>query len=176
MENRLEERIGHYVRTELKARYLRLAANGNTNNRYTLAAPITPLARDLFASSKTTVEIEAEELAHYLVCGVDMADPYGNGYSSNIRFKATEHNGKKYVKLADVRQLIARLRFKGSTNPKSYISVLQDQGVLSYDASARTNTQHLGYQILRDAGYYATPAPSTQITPTVSGNGKVVFG
>ncbi|HEY3295393.1 MAG TPA: primase-helicase family protein [bacterium] len=174
--NKLEDRIGYYVRTELKERYQRLLAEGNTNNRYTLAAPITPLARDLFASSKSTVEIEADELARYLVCGVEMPDPYGDGYSSKIKFTATEYNGAKYVQLAEIRLLISRLRFKGSSNPKAYISVLQDLGVLSFDASARSNVRHLGYKILRDQKYYDPQQPSITGTPGVSSNGNVVFG
>ena len=152
---KLQARLGHYIRTELKQRYDRLCSENLSNNRYTLAAPMTDLARMLFESAKTIIELETEELAEILVCGVDDPDPF-NPFG-RIQFSAKESPGKRYVQLSEIRELIGKLRFKGSSNPKAYVNVLQEQGVLSHDGSHREKSQRLGYLILRDKGFYADP-------------------
>lgn len=151
----LEERLGHYVRTELRARFERLMADRGKNNRYGIPAPITPLARTLFASAVTTIEIEAEELARYLVFGVNTPNPR-NANAPNIYFKAREHNGVQFVQFQDIRELVKNLGFTGSpASPKSYVTVLQEQGVLSYDVD-HSSRQYYGYAILRSKDYYTT--------------------
>jgi len=156
----LKERLGHYVRTELKTLYEQLAGSQSKANRYTLPAPVTPFARGLFASSKTSVEAEAEELAQYLVCGVDLHDM--NHSFGGIHYHPLKaSDGTLYAQLKEIRDLIGQLRFKGSQNPKAYINVLQDQGVLSYETNHRVAGKWLGYKVLRSPDYYTT---------TISGN------
>ena len=163
----LRERLGYYVRTELKKRYEILIAKKSTNNRYSLPAPITTLTRDLFAGSKSTVELEAGELAQYIVCGVNMPDPYGNEYSPPIEFRGYISGCDNYIKLEEFRKLVQRLRLKESRNYKSYLNILQDQHVLAYDET-RTNANRFGYAILRDPTYYTTVSGQivTQVTET----------
>jgi hypothetical protein len=152
---KLQARLGWYVRSELGARYQRLALQATSKNRYALSAPITPLARSLFASAKSTIEIEAEELARHLVFGVNIPN-LKNAYAPNIHFQAYAFNGAKYVQFQEIRDLVGQLGFKGSpAQPKSYVTVLQDQKVLSHE-TARCAERHLGYKILRDRSYYTT--------------------
>ncbi len=151
----LEERLGHYVRTELRVRFEHLMAARGKNNRYGIPAPITPLARSLFASAVTTIEIEAEELARHLIFGVNLPN-LRNANAPNIYFKAHTYNNTQYVQFQEIRDLVGQLGFKGSPNsPKSYVTVLQEQGVLSHETD-RTATKHLGYRIQRSKDYYTT--------------------
>ena len=151
----LEDRLGHYVRTELKTRYERLVATRGTNNRYGIPAPFTPLARDLFAASQSTIEMEAEELARYIVCGVGTSlNDVMNGMQSYRPYTAPD--GYQYVQLKDLRDLVRGMNFRGSANPKAYINALQDQEVLSFESDYRLNCQRLGFRVLRPASYYAT--------------------
>lgn len=161
--DQLQERLGYYVRTELKARHIRLMGELNINSRYALPTPLTPLTKDLFASAKTMVESEAEELAQYLVCGIDLPDPR-SAYASNIKFDPTIHEGARYVQQKDVRDLVVRLNFQGSKNPKAYLNALQDTGVISYKDDYRNSKQRLGYQILRSPDYYTTTVSGVQTT------------
>ena len=120
-----------------------------------MPAKITPFARDLFASAKSTVEIETEELARIVVCGIDIPN-HKNTYAPNITFQPYSYNGSQYVQFQNIRDLVSQLGFKGSPNqPKAYVTVLQDQGVISHD-SARCADRHLGYKILRSKDYYTT--------------------
>ncbi|MBI5060558.1 hypothetical protein HZB60_12360 [candidate division KSB1 bacterium] len=158
----LQQRLGNYVRTELKDRFRRLSAVQTSNNRYGLSAPITPFSKDLFVSSKTTVEMEAEELARYLVCGIYESDPYGGSNSEPIQFKPYEtKDGELYVQGKEIRDLVGRLRFKGSSNYKAYITILQEAGILSIDCDFRQNRRWLGYRILREPKFYDDPDDPT---------------
>jgi hypothetical protein len=155
LEDKLKARMGYYVRTELKARYQKLAARGFQNNRYARAAPITEFARRIFGSSKPLVQIETEELAPYIVCGVNIPDSrFVN--APNIQFKPRMIGGKYYVRPDDIRDLVDRLRFKGGKGSyKPFITALQEMGVIS-DTLDRDSNQRYGYQILRSPDYYAT--------------------
>ena len=151
----LEERLGYYVRTELKERFDRLMATRGKNNRYGIPAPITPLTRQLFVSAPSNTEMEAEELARHLVFGVDLPNPKSN-YAPNIKFMAFTYNDTQYVQFQEIRGLISQLGFTGSPgSPKSYVTVLQQQGVLSYEQD-HIASRHLGYRILRNRDYYTT--------------------
>ncbi|MFH1514912.1 MAG: primase-helicase family protein [bacterium] len=153
LASELEDRLGHYVRTELKVRYEKLAAVSDIRSRYALPAYITPLARRIFASSKTSVDTETEELARYLVCGISEVDPY-NINAPCIHFEPTKHEGGLYVQEKEIRNLINRLRFKGSKNIKAYIESLNRQNVLTHKNDYRTSKEYLGYKILRKPEYY----------------------
>jgi energy-coupling factor transporter ATP-binding protein EcfA2 len=166
--DQLQDRLGHYVRSELKTRYARLMAQLNTNSRYALSAPITQLARDLFGSAVTTVESEAEELAQYLVCGVNMPDSR-NSNAPNICFTPHVSDGHSYVRLNEIRDLVDRLHFKGNSNYKVYIAVMQDLGVLSYK-QVRESGQRFGYHIQRTPDYYTTTVSG--VLPVTGNNAR----
>jgi hypothetical protein len=126
-----------------------------SKNRYALSAPISPLARCLFASAKSTIEIEAEELARHLVFGVNIPN-LKNTYAAKIHFQAYAFNGAKYVQFQETRDFVGQFGFKGSpAQPKSYVAVLQDQKVLSHE-TARSAERHLEYKILRNRSYYTS--------------------
>lgn len=155
LEEMLKARIGHYVRTELKKRFEVLAARGYQNNRYALAAPITDFARNLYESSPPQVQIDSEELAQYIVCGVSMPDPY-NSNAPFIQFKPKVIDGKSFVRPEEIRILVDRLRLKSNKfTYKSFITALQDAGVLSHGLD-RESHQRKGYEILRSPDYYDT--------------------
>lgn len=155
--DKLRARLGHYVRTELKKRYDAWQVSCGTNSRYALDTPITELARNLFGSSKSLIELEADELAQHLVCGIHRVDLDAK-YPSVISFRPTVADGSLYVQQQDLRELVQKLNFKGHGNYKAYITVLQDQEVLSHRNDHRVSNQRLGYQILRSPEYYATTA------------------
>jgi hypothetical protein len=157
LEDKLKARMGYYVRTELKARYQTLAARGFQNNRYALAAPITEFARNLFGSSKPLVQIETDELAQYIVCGVDMPDSRSMN-APNIQFRPRMIDGKAYIRPDEIRDLVDRLHFKGGRGTyKPFITTMQDMKVISPTLD-RDSNQRFGYQILRSKEYYTTTA------------------
>lgn len=186
--DKLKARLGHYVRTELKKRFEAWKQSGNANTRYALKTPITDLAKQLFGASKSLIELEAEELAQYLVCGYQRNDG-SLLYPKTYSFSPVMAAGGLYVQQQDLRELVQKLNFKGHSNYKSYITVLQDHGVLSYKNDNRVSGQRLGYQILRKPEYYTTASGSIAaeegvITSsaglsichtTSSSNGRVVF-
>ncbi|HEY3295657.1 MAG TPA: primase-helicase family protein [bacterium] len=160
----LEDRLGYYVRTALKARYQRLAVSFSTNARYTLPTPITNFAKELFCSAKTLIETEADELARYIVLGIDMKDPY-NPSGPVITLDRTPNGTEWYVQQKDIRRLIERLRFKGNSNPKAYINELQNMGVISHKDDYRNSLERLGYRILRDKSHYDNEQDNTNEEP-----------
>ena len=187
--DKLVARLGHYVRTELKKRYEAWKVAGGANSRYAREAPITDLAKQLFGSSKSLIELEADEFAQYLVCGIHRTD-FDAKYPTTIHFSPTKHGDSLYASQADIRDLVQKLNFKGHSNYKSYITVLQDQGVLSHKNDHRISGQRLGYQILRSPDYYAVtvsgvlPVLGTAVSSvsklsilemTSTANGRVMF-
>ena len=64
MDKKLEERIGYYVRTELKAVFAGLKFNGN---RYSIKVPITSEESGLFESNVTEEEGVAEKIVDKIV-------------------------------------------------------------------------------------------------------------
>lgn len=123
-------------------------------NRYALPAPITPFAKELFATGKSSVELESEQLAYYIVCDVNMVDPYGGTYATNIVFSGIQtEDGSRYVQLKDIQYLKKRLQYTSSPHIKAYVNALQQMGVI--DAGNHyTEKQFLGYEILRSPKYY----------------------
>jgi hypothetical protein len=64
LPTRLVERLGHYIRTELKTVYDSLNFAGN---RYAIRVPITDAERALFSNNATEIEQEADRLIDKLV-------------------------------------------------------------------------------------------------------------
>ncbi len=71
MDQKLEDRIGYYVRTELKTVFDSINFNGN---RYSIKTPITPEEAGLFESNVTEAEAVAEKI-------IDKASAAGNEYA-----------------------------------------------------------------------------------------------
>jgi len=153
---KLEDRLGHYVRTELKERFEHLSKNRDPRNRYFLAAPITPLADDLYASSMTSVEMEAEELAEILVMGKHETVTNSSGHQiKELWYDPTEYRGEFYVKLQDIRAAISFLGLRSASTIKAYTEALVRMGVISMRSDYKNNKRQLGFKIHRPKSYYA---------------------
>ncbi|MBK6912116.1 MAG: hypothetical protein IPH10_14505 [bacterium] len=168
---KLEDRLGHYVRTELKERFEHLSKNRDPRNRYFLAAPITPLADDLYASSMTSVEMEAEELAEILVMGRHETVTNVKGYTVKvIWYDPTEYRDEFYVKLQDIRAAINFLGLRSTSTIKAYTEALVRMGVISMRSDHKNNKQQLGFKILRPKSYYVDPKTDDQAKSEESDN------
>ncbi len=165
LKQKLEDRLGHYVRTELKQRFEHLMLNLDSRNRYFIAAPITDFARELYASSMTSVEMEAEEMAEAIVNGRHETITNDRGFTvRSIWYDPTEWNGDYYVKLKDIRELIRYLDLRSGSTIKAYTEALGRAKVISMRSDYRNNKQQLGYKILRKKDFYSSaslPDPGT---------------
>jgi hypothetical protein len=142
------ERLGHYIQTELKQRY-----EGWTegNARYSIPCPITPLAEDLYSSSQTGEEADAELVAEAVVCGVK-DDDYMNGQ--------TTIGGKEFTKKTEFNRICKRLGVRSARSNNEYFKKLQDTGVIAYQET-RTKHGRVGFKVLRSKEYYVCH-PETQ--------------
>jgi hypothetical protein len=155
LKHKLDDRLGHYVRTELKRRFECLSAKLDSRNRYYIAAPITDFARDLYASSMTSVEMEAEELAEAVVLGRHETQTNSHGFETrSIWYDPTQWNGESFVKLKEIRDLIKFMELRSGNNVKAYTEALGRAGVISLRSDYRNNRQQLGYKILRPKSFY----------------------
>jgi len=149
---KLEDRLGWYVRTELRSRYARLAQTFDPRNRYTLAAPITDFAKGLYASAKTSVEEEAEILAECIVRGVASLSSFGPN------FKPVKHPDPAeqdlYIAPRQLLSLISKLKVKASRDVKAYTNALVRMQVISPESDHRTRKVRLGHKILRARDSY----------------------
>ena len=74
LDQKLEDRIGHYVRTELKYVFEKIEFNGN---RYSIKTPITDAEAGLFESNMTEEESVAEKMVDKIVTNAAKATgPY----------------------------------------------------------------------------------------------------
>ena len=160
LQQKIKERLGYYVRSELKIRYEKLASVRDRSSRYTLNAPITDFARELFASSKTGIEIESEILAEVLVRGIFKENSFvsASGYTRelpSLSWKAREHDGCKYVKPGELNDLIRKLQLTETRNKKAYINALVEMGVITAKNDFRITERRLGHKVLRGRDYYS---------------------
>lgn len=162
---KLEERLGHYVRTELQDRYLELMKNDRTNSRYGIDAPITQFAKDLYSSAKTSIEEEAEELAEYIVRGVKTIKNYDDKAPKStevtyikgprIDFMPTvDQDGDHYILPRDIRRLVKLLEYSSKKTNNSYVEALVRAGVISMRNNHREDKRRLGHRILKKADEY----------------------
>ncbi|MCB9365903.1 MAG: hypothetical protein H6508_01755 [Calditrichaeota bacterium] len=163
LKHKLWARIGHYVRTELRARYERLVANSDTRNRYFLAAPITPYALSIYASSKTSVEEETEILAECIVRGVVPRNPLEDeqpGDKNLPNFKPIKRPDKDeyHIPPRKLVKLIKALKLPGNYDLKAYMNTLVRMKVIN-PVEYRTETKRYGYPILRARDHYPESGP-----------------
>ena len=162
--DKLSARLGYYVRTELREVYDRLLRTNLTNSRYGIDAPITTFAQALYRSAKTSVEEEAEELAEYIVRGVETKNPWNEPEDKRppkykitqgpkIDFVAVEHDGKRYIKPTKIGRLVRQMGYQDK-QPKKYVEALVRAGVISMNNDFRTGKTRLGHEILRKKNHY----------------------
>lgn len=133
IRKKLLERIGYYIRTELHERWEKWKNSGVIDyNRYSLPVPITELQKDLFMSAHTSIELESEDLAEYII------QHYRNGY----------------IKFGQIKQVLKDLSYPGGRRLRDYIQQLQDDGIISMDGNHRSGGtgERLGYKILKKYG------------------------
>ena len=83
LDQKLEDRIGHYVRTELKDVFDKIQFNGN---RYSIKTPITEEESGLFESNMTDAEADVEKLIERLMDRISEPS-FEKGYKELIKLK-----------------------------------------------------------------------------------------
>ena len=74
----LQDRAGHYVRTELRSIYEQWLKNEKRSEyRYSILTPITPLLIQQYNSSKTQAEYDSEDVWNICLDGMDVRDRTG---------------------------------------------------------------------------------------------------
>lgn len=136
----LRDRIGHYIQTELKARYEVWNNSGfSTVYRYSLPVPITPELLHAYEGSQTQMEAECDEVYDILLNGRWAKDRNGNPYK--------EHHPREYVKLDDIQEIIRDFSYTAGTST-GFRKHLQDLKMISKD-NCRTSKGRLGWKVLK---------------------------
>ena len=170
LQQKIKERLGHYVRSELKIRYEKLASVRRSNCRYTLNAPITNFARELFVSSRTGIEIESEILAEVLVRGIEK---YGEIQFSDgstrrlpeIQWHSTIWKGDKYVMPSQIHELIKKLHLNETRSKKAYINALVEMEVITANNDYHTTHKRYGHKIIRPRSFYPEDGAIGEVDP-----------
>lgn len=78
MLDKLKARLGHYIKTKLKAVFSNLEMS--SNNRYTISVPITEYEKALFDDNTPDIELDAQELVEELLDYKEANDHSNNFY------------------------------------------------------------------------------------------------
>jgi hypothetical protein len=143
IQNKIKERLGHYIRTELKEVYAQIQADSNSAvYRYGIRVPITEEEKRLYGLSKSTLECEGEEV---WACMQTREYPILDNLelSSGIldyRF----HEDAAYVMASELRKMTKQMRCDSSS--AKIINYLQQKDYLGFDIE-RIKGQRLGYRL-----------------------------
>jgi hypothetical protein len=136
----LKDRIGHYIRTELRKRYLAWDASGIKRLcRYGLPTPITQDLLNGYEASKTSIESECEEIYEIIKNGRNVMDKF------NVVIKTL--GPYEYVLEKDLREIITLFGFR-ATDTNGFRKHMQDHKMLSSGGAIRTANKRLGYKVL----------------------------
>ena len=136
IKNELEERIGHYCRTELKNRYDRVIVNPDLACRYIIPCPITDFGKEIYVTSNTDLDLACATLAEMVV----------DGYTDQYTCKT--YGGNSYIKYSEIAEIVKQnSMLRGRYTVKHFISGLQKSGVISVEQE-RNNNRRLGSNIL----------------------------
>lgn len=119
MGNKLQARIGHYIRTELKTVYVAIEAN-MSKYRYSINVPITEYETAMFKANITDVESDANDII-YEVCNLD---ENGNTYGQYYEFIA---DGFLPIDFVNYRTTINYKRVLKNLIERKYLSVDKDR-------------------------------------------------
>lgn len=73
LSKELKERAGHYMRTELRRIFNEWQASGEGNsNRYSIATPITPVARIQFSNARSIMDYQADMVLKVCLHGLNL--------------------------------------------------------------------------------------------------------
>ena len=126
MDEKLEARIGHYVRTELKAVFDKIDFNGN---RYSIKVPITDEEKGLFESNATEEETYVEKLIDKIA---DEYEEKASEYSAFVRANVIP------------RGMIEDISYNGPSVQK-IIKQMREMGYITMDPAEKK--QHPGKRI-----------------------------
>jgi hypothetical protein len=134
----LRDRIGYYIRTELRHRYEQWKTTSMSQHRYGLPVPITEDLTFIYSSSRTSLDDESDDIYNILTEGRNTVDFMGNplrsfGPYTHITFK----------ELKEICQV-----FKFKQNPTTYKKWLQDHGKLTH-LEIRSADERLGFEVLK---------------------------
>ena len=135
IKEQIFERLGYYIQTELKERYENWTEG---SSRYSIPCPITPLAVDLYDSSQTGIEADAELIADAVIHGIK-DDDFLAGY--------TMLGGTDYIKKLEFNRICKRLGVRSAKSTNEYFKKLQDTGVIAYQET-KSKHKRSGYKIL----------------------------
>ena len=147
-QDKIMERMGHYLRSVLKDRYVQLEEAGVLNqNRFSIPCPITPLHRDLHARSTSAIELRAEELYEELY-----QDARGDGqWTFHLDIGTPSVPAGHYVQASGLRELVsAQFRTRSFVKVEELRRKLQEAGLLSCEPY-RLGGRRLGYLLTLDA-------------------------
>ena len=119
LQQKLIDRLGHYIRTELKVVFDNLNPSGY---RYTIAVPITDEEKKLFNNSVTDIESEADKVIDYVESNI-----------TNFGWSYYEFAKAGYLPSAFFHDLISNNR----VNKTKVIQNLQKHGYITNDRAGK---------------------------------------
>ena len=136
------DRIGHYIRTELKQVYEKMIADpDNDQHRYGLAVPVTDDEKRLFSLGVTSIEREAEEVWQMLLGEIEDF----HSKRKQVLKRLVQFNSEWYLKPSELRTLVGELTLQNSYN--TILTQLIKTRRLT-NSTVRTKTFRLGYRLL----------------------------
>ena len=138
IKNDLRDRIGYYVRTELRTRFINWKnSHIKGDNRYSMPVPITEDLKYVYASSKTSIDEECEDIYDILTNGRSTVDNLGN--------PLRPFGPYPYVTYTELKEICNAFKFK--QQPSSYKKHLQDNNWIERTES-RAADKRIGYRVL----------------------------
>jgi hypothetical protein len=134
----LRERVGYYVRTELRTRFLKWQASGiESQNRYSLPCPITDNMLYVYESSKTAIDEECEDIYDILKNGRPTYDNIGN--------PLREYGPYQYISFSELKDICNAFKYKQT--PSTYKKHLQDLNLIE-KVETRSAGSRIGYKVI----------------------------
>ena len=139
---KIVDRFGHYIRTELKQVYEQMQSDPDSDqHRYGLAVPITPDQKRLFSLGVTTIEREAEEVWQMLLGDIE---DFHSHRKQTLR-RLDRFNSEWYLKPSSLRTLVGDMELQNSYNT-ILTQLIKTRRLTS--STVRTKTFRLGYKLL----------------------------
>jgi len=139
---KIMDRIGHYIRTELKQVYDKMMSDPDTDqNRYGLKVPVTDDEKRLFSLGVTSIEREAEEVWQILLGEIEDF----HSKRKQVLKRLVQFNSEWYLKPSELRTLVRELTLQNGYN--TILNQLIKTRRLT-NSTVRTKTFRLGYKLM----------------------------
>ena len=123
--DKLQQRLGHYCRTELKRRFENINSRNDLTCRYVIPCPITEYSKQVYVTAKTDLELAVEDLIENL-----------------------ESTGRTHIKYSELMDRLNSLKlFRNGYSGKHFITILQKKKIIGIEQE-RTSRERLGYRLL----------------------------